>query len=247
MARPDVQLSDISSMLDAILHGNDRPIDQLYALSDRQDLSPELSRLLKLISAMVLRSEVAEFRLETIVSDLLQAQAELTKAQLDPLTALPNRGAFNAALHAEFDKAANESQPLGLMFIDLDKFKQVNDTYGHDAGDEVLITAAERMHALLPEGCILARLGGDEFTILLPAFGDYTEATQLADQIRRSLQEPFELSCAQVHIGSSIGISLFPHDCNSAAALLKNADVAMYAAKGSGRNRVLSYHDRHTT
>lgn len=247
MVKPAMQLTEISSLLNAILHGKERPIEKLYALADRDDLAPDLTQLLQLISALVLRNEVAEFRLETIVSDLLQAQAELTKAQLDPLTGLPNRGSFNAALHAEFDKAKADNTSLGLMFIDLDKFKQVNDTYGHDAGDEVLVGAASRMRELLPKGAILARLGGDEFTVLLPGVGDYAEAGDLADRIRKSLAEPFELSCIVAQIGSSIGISIYPDDCSSAPALLKNADVAMYAAKDGGRNRVLSYHDRHST
>lgn len=238
-------VTKVSKILDGILHGNDSDYDKLYQLADMDGLTPEQQHLLQLLAALVMKTEVAEYRLELMVSDLLQTQARLTASELDPLTQLPNRAVFNEQLHQHLERAQQTNSSIGLMFIDLDKFKQVNDTLGHDAGDEILQLAAKRMSRELRSEDQLSRLGGDEFTIILPSIAGYDAAESIAKRIKESLERPFSLRAGEAKIGSSIGISLFPTDANTAPALLKNADVAMYSAKESGRNRVVIYPNRH--
>lgn len=235
----------VSELLDGILHGKDESYDELYKLADDTDNSNQQHLLLQRLSALVMKTEVSEYRLESMISDLLQTQARLTQAGLDPLTDLPNRAVFNELLHQYFDNAAAQNHSLGLMFVDLDKFKQVNDTLGHAAGDEILKQAANRMQTTLREEDRLARLGGDEFTILLPEIATYQAAERIAERILESLNNPFMLQAGIGEIGCSIGLSLYPNDARDAPALLKNADVAMYSAKEAGRNQLVSYPRRH--
>lgn len=235
----------VIQLLSGILHGNDSEFDHLYDLADSEKLSPDERKFLQLLSTLVVKTEATEYRLEMIVSDLLQTQAKLIDAELDPLTQIPNRAVFNDQLHLQLENARTKNECLGLIFIDLDKFKEVNDRLGHDAGDEILQQASQRMQKHLRKKDLLARLGGDEFTILLPGVGAYEQVEVIANRIRESLARSFNLQSGKAEIGSSIGISLYPQDCKDAPSLLKNADVAMYTAKENGRNLVVTYPDRH--
>jgi diguanylate cyclase (GGDEF)-like protein len=165
----------------------------------------------------------------------LHQQQLLRMANQDPLTGLQNRQWLNDALPAAIERTRKRGGMLGLLFIDLDRFKQVNDSAGHHVGDELLRIVAQRMKAALRPGDHVARLGGDEFTVILEALESEEDASQAARRIGRCLSEPYLIRDAQYSIGASTGIALFPRDGEDAERLLQNADVAMYAAKAEGR------------
>lgn len=157
------------------------------------------------------------------------------QAYYDPLTSLPNRNYLFEHLPPLLASHRRENQRLALLFVDLDRFKQVNDGLGHDVGDEVLRKVAERLKSRLRESDLLARLGGDEFTVVLPQLHDEMDASQVAQAIVTSMSTPMEVEGYDIRIGASVGIALFPQDGESAAKLIKHADVAMYQAKEHGR------------
>lgn len=169
--------------------------------------------------------------------ELSLANEELTKqATHDVLTGLPNRKLFNDRLHQAVMLAHRNNAGLALMFIDLDRFKWVNDTFGHATGDELLIETARRIQTCLREGDTFARLGGDEFTVILPQPGARADIENVAERILKNLTTPFDLSAApDTRISGSIGIAVYPESGDSAAKLLLHADHAMYSAKNSGR------------
>jgi len=152
-------------------------------------------------------------------------------ATTDDLTGLPNRRALYAEGHARLVEP--QHRRLALLMLDLDKFKQVNDSLGHHAGDQLLIQVAPRLLEHLREGDVLARLGGDEFAVLLEDVG-HDEAAEVAVKLRAALAEPFTLEGITLHISVSIGIAMFPDDGHDLTSLLRKADIAMYKAKTSG-------------
>ncbi|MBF0381328.1 MAG: diguanylate cyclase [Magnetococcales bacterium] len=157
-------------------------------------------------------------------------------AHHDPLTGLPNRLLFMEHLTKQVARSRREKTFLAVLFIDLDKFKKVNDTMGHDVGDMLLIAASSRIKACLRDSDVIARLGGDEFTISLPFISNMEDAGLVAKKIISELQKPFYFAIHECNIGSSIGISVLPVDGNSPDELLKKADIAMYEVKNHGRN-----------
>ena len=159
------------------------------------------------------------------------------QANYDVLTGLPNRRLFYDRLVQELKREGREQESLALMFIDLDHFKEVNDTLGHEAGDNLLMQASKRIAGCIRESDTLARLGGDEFTIVLPGLADPKRLGTLADTIIHVLGKPYMLGEATAYVSASIGITLYPHDADNLTSLLKNADQAMYVAKGRGRNQ----------
>ncbi len=158
-------------------------------------------------------------------------------ANFDPLTQLPNRRLFNDRLEQEISKAHRNGLPMALMFIDLDRFKEVNDTLGHAQGDILLGEAAQRITECVRESDTVARMGGDEFTVILSELGDTGGIDRIACKIIARLAEPFQLLGKSVSISASIGIVLYPNDGTEIEELLKKADIAMYAAKEQGRNQ----------
>ncbi|MBF0417219.1 MAG: diguanylate cyclase [Magnetococcales bacterium] len=172
------------------------------------------------------------------VSERIRAEQRLERiAHHDALTGLPNRRLFMVFLQQALARCRRHNQSLVVMFMDLDKFKTVNDTYGHDIGDLLLIEAAQRIRHSLRENDVVARLGGDEFTIIL---GDEPLKPNIVDIVARkiifALQLPFHLRGLECRIGASIGISRFPTDADNGDDLLKKADMALYAVKKAGRN-----------
>ena len=157
-------------------------------------------------------------------------------ANHDPLTALPNRTMFHDALRHAIAQAKLHGEQLALLFIDLDRFKVINDSLGHDAGDQLLRAVAERLSGALKESDLLARLGGDEFVMLIERTHDVQEIAHFAESILRALGKPFMLEGREFFVSCSIGISLFPHDGEDGQSLLKNADIALYRAKETGKN-----------
>ena len=157
-------------------------------------------------------------------------------ARHDPLTGLLNRKAFGEASERSCVRATRSGDTVGMLYIDLDGFKQVNDTFGHDKGDRVLIEAGERLHDCLGEGETLARLGGDEFAVLIDSV-DGERPVELAEAILESLGRPIRGLPNDVRVGASIGIALRSSDGIEISTLMQDADAAMYMAKRNGRSR----------
>ncbi len=159
------------------------------------------------------------------------------QAYYDLLTGLPNRRLFLDRLGLEIRKANRANLPIALLFIDLDYFKEVNDTLGHDVGDILLQESARRISACVRGSDTVARLGGDEFTVILSDLPDTRHIDDVAQKIVTKLAEPYHITERVVHVSASIGITLYPNDANGISTLMKNADQAMYVAKSKGRNQ----------
>ncbi|MBY0431693.1 MAG: EAL domain-containing protein, partial [Rhodospirillales bacterium] len=174
-----------------------------------------------------------------VFSDITQRKLDEERiryqANYDALTGLPNRALFQDRLHTMVSAAQRTGDMLGLMFIDLDGFKLVNDTLGHDMGDELLKEAARRLSECVRSGDTVARLGGDEFTVLMPHLQDFRNAPIAAQRIIDTLEQPFDLGGKEAFVSASIGIATFPNDATDSQTLLKHADAAMYRAKEQGK------------
>lgn len=162
-------------------------------------------------------------------------------AMHDALTGLPNRTMFNQRLSHAIEQSRRHARRLAVLFIDLDRFKIINDTLGHDAGDELLRETARRFRSALRTSDTVARLGGDEFVVLIEEVPDPLYVGSLAHKLISTLQAGFMLSGREYHISASIGVSTFPDDAEDMQTLLKNADIAMYRAKEQGRNMFQFY------
>lgn len=202
------------------------------------------------LSLSVVRNEWGEItQLVGLASDITrikQAEVRLQHlAHYDALTDLPNRLLAQSRLEHALEKAQRHKGHVAVLFIDLDKFKQVNDSHGHQAGDELLVAVAKRLGSRLREEDTLARLGGDEFLFLLENVKQPQDAAKVARTLINLLLKPFPLKTlggGAVHIGGSVGVSLYPQDGSDSAALTKAADAAMYQAKEAGRN-TYRFHD----
>jgi len=159
----------------------------------------------------------------------------------DPLTGLPNRALFKDRLQHAVRLAARERKPLGMMFIDVDRFKVINDSLGHESGDKVLIEAARRLRACLRASDTACRIGGDEFTVILENLASADEAALAAGRLIEKFAEPMKINSREIIVTLSIGIAIFPDATRNPQRLLKDADVAMHEAKESGRNRFVFY------
>ena len=167
-----------------------------------------------------------------------EAEAQVWRqANFDELTGLPNRNMFRDRLDLEIRKSHRSGLAFALFFIDLDRFKEVNDTLGHETGDRLLVEAANRIDSSVREGDTVARLGGDEFTVILTDLSENAHVERVANTIIQKLAEPFRLGEELAYVSGSIGITLFPFDASQSSELLKNADQAMYYAKSLGKNR----------
>jgi diguanylate cyclase (GGDEF)-like protein len=159
------------------------------------------------------------------------------QAYYDTLTGLPNRRMLRDRLEQEIKKSNRDGQPLALLFIDLDHFKEVNDTLGHDQGDLLLVEAGRRIQSCVRQSDTVARMGGDEFTVILAELPDSHHLEGILQKILNTLGQVFQLGTEQVFVSASIGITIYPADAEQIEDLLKHADQALYVAKGAGRNR----------
>ncbi len=179
-------------------------------------------------------------RYVAVFSDVTQRKvAEETiwrQANYDGLTDLPNRNMFHHTLQEKITSASRSNASLALLLIDLDQFKQVNDTLGHDMGDQLLQLASKRIVSSVRKTDFVSRLGGDEFTIILSDYQSTSNVEIITQKIISRLSEPYELEDEVIHGSASIGITYFPQHAETIKALIKNADQAMYAAKNEGRN-----------
>lgn len=168
-------------------------------------------------------------------------QAIRHQAYFDGLTGLPNRLLFFDRLTVAVEQSSRENKGLAVMFLDLDRFKNVNDSLGHNVGDLLLFEVADRLSSCLKKGDTVSRLGGDEFTVLLNEIKDPSEANLVAEKIARAINEPYMIQEQSINIGVSIGIALYPQHGQDADDLIKNADSAMYDVKDNGRNNYQLY------
>lgn len=176
------------------------------------------------------------------ISQVKAHERELSRmANEDALTALPNRNWLAHTLPAALDNAREGGQMVALLFVDLDNFKNVNDSLGHSAGDELLHAAALRLKSVVRPTDHVVRLGGDEFTAILQPVSHEDDAAAVAARIADAFHHPFDLSRGKSFVSASIGVSLFPHDGDDAETLLKHADIAMYQAKSEGKGRFRFY------
>jgi diguanylate cyclase (GGDEF)-like protein len=189
---------------------------------------------------------------ETIAADITQSKhdrIELRRArdaaqkqsEVDALTGLPNRRRFTQLVSQNIETRGVEKHPMALQFLDLDGFKEINDTYGHMVGDLLLKEVGERLRSLLRTGDELCRVGGDEFAILLTHSESVADPGKVALALLRGFEQPFRIADQQVRVSGSIGISSFPSPALDYTSLLHQADSAMYVAKRAGRNRALFY------
>ena len=171
------------------------------------------------------------------ISDRKRAEEKIEfHAYHDVLTHLPNRKLFTDRLTHSLSRARRSSKSLAVMFVDLDHFKTINDTLGHEAGDELLLEMAHRLRANVRDDDTVARLGGDEFTIILAELRHPEDAVSVAEKLIKAVVQPLSIAGTSIEVSASIGIALFPDDGSDAESLLRNADSAMYRAKESGRN-----------
>jgi len=193
------------------------------------------------LSIKTIRDETGKIqRFISLFSDItLRKRNEeriLYQANYDALTGLPNRSLFLDRLQRAIIQAERSDTQIALLFIDLDRFKNVNDTLGHACGDLLLQEAAARLNALVRRSDTVARLGGDEFTVILSDLSDFTQIERLVEKLLKSLSAPYDLEQHVAFVSASIGITIFPNDGGNVEDLLKNADTAMYQAKENGRN-----------
>jgi diguanylate cyclase (GGDEF)-like protein/PAS domain S-box-containing protein len=232
----------------ALIHGNDR--EAVRALLSSVQPSSSITRSVRVGHEeedsreydVILTNLLAEDSVSGIVAtfhDVTERKTyerQLTKlAYLDPLTGLANRGHFKDQLRRALNKPATAGDSVAVFFFDLDNFKALNDTMGHEAGDHVLKVVAERLQACLRHGDVAARMGGDEFTLFVEGIQSVAQVLLLARRILASLHDPVGLNGRDVFIGTSLGIAISAPDGNSVDELLRKADIAMYQAKGTGK------------
>jgi diguanylate cyclase (GGDEF)-like protein len=202
--------------------------ERMSGLADQATIAFERVRLLEQERAAVSRLRLDEARIKHL-------------AYHDALTDLPNGRMFGEVLEATLATAGAEQRSLAVLFVDLDRFKNVNDSLGHVHGDELLRLAGARLARTVRGGDTLARLGGDEFTMVVTDVTSPEEPAAVAERMLRSLHDPFVLDGHEVFVSASVGVAVYPGDGTTVEALMKNADTAMYRAKAAGRNGYVRY------
>jgi len=218
-----------------------------YAVDHRITLSDSTIRHVHEQGQCHMDSEGRVVRLTGTVQDITDrknAEARLAYlAHHDPLTGLPNRTLLQDRVAQSLASARRHHRLVAVLFLDLDRFKRINDTLGHAAGDHLLVEMAKRLSAVVREGDTVARLGGDEFAVVLTDIAESDDVSLVAHKLLEAFSHPVELGGNRFQVTTSIGISLFPHDGGASELLLQNADTAMYAAKEAGRNAYRFYRE----
>ena len=197
----------------------------------------EIGELATGFNAMVGALEKQNSHLNVELSERKTMQDKLDRlAHYDTVTKLPNRHFFNTRLAVAIEQSELFDRPMAIVFVDLDNFKLVNDSFGHHVGDSLLKIVAERLTSALRSGDIVARLGGDEFAIIIENLAETGPITRIADKLLGHLTQPLRLDNNDIVVSGSIGVAVFPEDADNAETLLRYADMAMYAAKGEGKN-----------
>ena len=176
-----------------------------------------------------------------VTENFLQDQDLYYKANYDQLTGIPNRSLFEDRFNQAITISKRQNTKIAILFIDLDDFKYINDTYGHEAGDKVLITVSKRLLKYLRESDTVSRWAGDEFVIMLSDVKSIINISDLCERILKELNKKITYSKKNISLSVSIGISIYPDSSKSYLELIKNADRAMYKAKNSGKNKFIFY------
>lgn len=236
-------ISSVNSFGDYVEKARNEGVVTVEIFTERNDLStfPELATI-----SIVKKGDEVE-NIVVFSRDISEQKARegqlLREVKRDKLTGIFNRDGFESRLFAAIqtaDESGGESC-VGLLFLDLDEFKPINDNYGHDVGDQILITVANRIEALCSEVDTVARLGGDEFVCVFPFCGSREELEEKGENIIRALEEFISGPDYSVRVGCSIGGAMYPSDAKSVATLIKASDVAMYQAKTAGKNQIRLY------
>jgi len=193
-----------------------------------------------LISATIYRDIISEVMIDITERKKMEETIK-HQAYYDILTGLPNRTLFVDHLKLELTRAFRDSHMVAVMYLDLDNFKEINDSLGHAAGDQLLQAVSRRLKTCLRESDTIARIGGDEYNILLPSANHEEDIVTITNKILSAFKRPFVIESHALHISTSIGISMYPSDGDNADTLLKNADAAMYSAKKGGKNNYRFY------
>lgn len=198
--------------------------------------SEELARAIKVANATIKK-------LETAKNKLVKQQDMIYKqAHYDHLTSLANRTLLNQRLHLLIENNQNSGKKFGVLFLDLDNFKEINDSLGHDVGDMILIHVAKTLLLATRKTDTVARFGGDEFIILVDDIAEEKSLEYIASKLIKAIQQPMRVRNLDINVTTSIGISLFPHHGTDFNQLIKNADLALYVAKAEGRNTYKIHH-----
>jgi len=222
---------------------SERSGTQINEFSYKNPITENIQSFMEYTSALYDSETSVEGYIGTLldVSELKDAQVELEKlAFYDPLTNLPNRRFFRDHLNYIVADAKRNMLNIAILMLDLDNFKKVNDSLGHDTGDNLLEIIADRMQAIVPESCVLSRMGGDEFLFLLVDVSA-DEAAVIGQKILDTISEPIDISGHVLEISGSIGVAMYPDDGVTSHDLIKNADMALYNAKDKGRKQVNFY------
>lgn len=204
--------------------------------------SDEVGCLARSFNDLMAQLEWHDARTSAELQQRRLAEQQLNKlAYYDPVTSLHNRHYFKEKLETSVAEVLRYGTSCAVLFIDLDDFKIVNDTLGHEAGDKLLVLVAERLRGTLRSSDVVCRIGGDEFAVILENRVSALQATQVASNIVGALSAPFIIEDQRVCIGASLGISLCPDHASDTISLLRNADMAMYHAKGNGKNNYYLY------
>ncbi len=234
----------LATRLQKVISG---PIENLASAMHNVSREKDYSRRVEPCSGDELGSLIESFN--DMLSQVQLRDLELQKnqeslrylANHDALTKLPNRLLLGDRLQQAISKARRSQQKMALMFLDLDRFKNINDTLGHDVGDMLICQVARRLAESIRASDSVARFGGDEFVIILEEIHDLNHISQVTEKVLRSIEQPFELGEHQVFVTASIGVAIFKDDADNVEEILKYADMAMYRAKERGRNNFQFY------
>ena len=249
--------SELTSVNEVLKH-EEAPVQVIkHALTQNKGVEQKVAKAaddLKLVNIKlakeIAKRVVIESELVDTKTDLAEVRGDLSKAQIetevaqqialqDPLTGLPNRIAFEQALSHGLIQAKRHGWGLAVLFIDIDKFKSINDSYGHDLGDHVLLMLAKRLKTFVRDEDMVSRWGGDEFVCLLLEVKQEADVIHLAEKMINRIAETYKFNGHVLSIIASIGIAIYPTDGDTSEILFKNADTAMYKAKGTEKRVVL--------